>query len=71
MSSMIKELRHAIFFEVEIHNLALEIVKRGKLVQNEVVVASHISTVYLTRILKMNRMDSVKGQASRRDERHS
>ena len=60
-----------IFFEVEIHNLALEIVKRGKLVQNELVVASHISTIYLSRILKMNRMDSVKGQASRRDERYS
>ena len=71
MSSMIKELRHAIFFEVEIHNLALEIVKRGKLVQNELVVASHILTIYLSRILKMNRMDSVKGQASRSDERYS
>ena len=44
--------------------------KRENLVQNELAVASHISAIYLTGILKMNRMDSVEGQASRRDERY-
>ena len=44
--------------------------KRENLVQNELTVASHISAIYLSRILKLHRMDSVEGQASRRDERY-
>ena len=48
----------------------LEIVQRGRFVQTELCIASHIETIYLIISLKMNRMDSVEGQASRSDERY-
>jgi hypothetical protein len=50
--------------------LPLEIVKRGRFLQMELIVASQIPAIYLAMILEMNRMDSVESQASRSDERY-
>ena len=58
------------FLNLRLTILLLKTVKLGRFVHSELVVASHISMIYLTMILKMNRMDSVEGQASHSDERY-
>ena len=66
-----KEITSGLYFsDFRLIVLLLEIVKRGRIVQTELAIASRQVTICRTINLKMNSMNSVEGQASLSDERY-